>query len=198
MSENFDKEKARKLRREFLNRHLEWSQITREQFRKLSPQSEYPVEMLPPETERPHLFRPFIDLRINLNFSQKEILNEVESHVQQFKDYYKEYFEEEMRDYAWSEFRYPHGSNESDAYVRRRWKERRNPHYERRVRDSSLEQYEIQLKVWDLREKEKKSFGEISKIIDSINSAAMARDYYKAAQKNIKLGPPFGQPFEIY
>ena len=70
-------------------------------------------------------------------------------------------------------------------------------HYtKKRVRDPSLEQYEKQIKVWDLHVKEGKTFPEITKIMDFQNRWD-AKNYYNAAKENIKKGPPFGPPFTI-
>jgi hypothetical protein len=182
----YEKE-AKRLYNEFLKRHLELTEKSKKEFFQTRSEVQQPVLFLNAEKD---LIYPTLDLRIDLRFSKNKILEQVDKIVKNFKDLDAKYFEDTVREQAEGI------SDEYTELVVKQWQERRlDPHYhKKRVRDSTLELYAQQLEVYDLK-KSGKTFRDISVSLDYLNSPDMARDYFKAAEKYITEGPPFGPPF---
>jgi hypothetical protein len=151
-----------------------------------------------------------ISVSVDLRYPKKTIMNEFERLLDLHKaDFPSNYRKNLFYAFCWKNFgRRPNRNGELNP---------RNPELEEQIRTEfeqfylekekdlrmptpgkrrlqTIEQYEIYLRVWDLRAKEGRSWSYIQKEL-SLNALQTARDYYKAACKVIEEGIPGLPPF---
>lgn len=107
----------------------------------------------------------FCTLKVDLRYSKRKIMKELKSKIDKWHSIYREDLKEGVVEKS-ETFNSVSGNIPSD-----------------------LDDYAQYLKVWSLREEEKKSWSQIQKELD-LNSVQTARNCYKAASKLIREGVP--------
>jgi hypothetical protein len=174
MSQEEYQSKTEQLSREFELRYLEHTGKSEEQFQVEAPIPEKPV--------RTTMFGfPFkVTLEVDLRFKKGRIVKAIKKLLDDI-EHGRGKYETISMIFKWRK------ANLENVEL--------HPHYSKRIRDDSLELYRQFLQVWDLREREKKSWSKIVQRLPYLQNIDMARDYYKAAKRCVEEGPPFGPSF---
>ena len=180
-------EQERDLYDEFVKRHCEAFNVSTSEFYKNRPELPRPVVV---ESVNSGPFEPYINLKINLCFSTKKILKELEELVRQHKKLYEREFENFVRE-GKSDMPACH----TDLVVKQMKKGRLVESDTSSPRE--LEVYRQQLTVYDLRERQKLTFSEILERSGWASGLHDIHNHYNAAKRYIDIGPPFGPPFRL-
>ena len=196
--------KEEELYREFIKRHLERFKISEKEFERRQPKVQYPViakavNHQHSEPSRIHPFEPYLTFKVDLRFSGNKIIKEVEKLVRYYKKKYDQDFERTMRD---------NGCDvvetvlEDGTVVDTKEPFKKALKWmcdwrldERYVKASprDLETYHQQLKVYDLKRDRVKE----TQIAERLNILPhTVKNHWRAANKYIEKGPPFGPPFK--
>ena len=180
-------EQERDLYDEFVKRHCEAFNISKSDFFKNRPELPRPVVV---ESVSSGPSEPCINLKVNLCFSTKKVLTELEKRVRQYKKLYEQEFEKFVRD---GKSNMP--ACHTDLVVKQMKKGRLVEGGTSSPRD--LKVYRQQLTVYDMRERQNLKFSEILERSGWASGLHDIYNHYNAAKRYIDIGPPFGPPFRL-